>query len=66
VGFVAIAEFNGFVFAGGCAGGHDCAALGTALENDISFYGRIATRVENFAGANGNNLSHMSPHNAVL
>jgi len=66
VGFVAIAEFHSLVLAGGGARRHNGAALSAAFEDDISFHGRISARVEYFAGANGNNFSHMSPHNAVL
>ncbi len=66
VAFVAIAEFHGFVLAGGSTRRHNCAAQSAALENHISFHGRIAARVKNFARANGNDLSHISPHNAVL
>ena len=63
---VAIAQFHGLMLAGGSARRHDGAAQGAALKNYIRFHGGIAARVKNFARANGNNLSHISPRNAVL
>ena len=66
VALVAVAQFHGLVFAGGSARRHNGAAQGAAFKNYIRFHGRIAARVKNFARANGNNLSHITPRNAVL
>ena len=63
---VAIAQFYGFVFAGGCAGRHDRAAQCATLKDYIRFHGRIAARVKNFACTNSNNLGHIIPHNSVV
>jgi hypothetical protein len=66
VAFVAIAELNGFVFAGRSARGHDGAPKGAAFQNDVGFDGGISARVKNFAGTNGNYLGHIAPQDAVL
>ncbi len=65
VGFVAVAQFHGLMLACGCARRHDGAAQSPAFQNYVRLNGRIAARVQDFAGANGNNLSHMIPHNAM-
>ena len=65
VGLVAVAQFDGFVLAGGGARRHSGAAHGAAVENDVGFDGGIAAGIKDFAGANGNDLSHISPRNAV-
>jgi hypothetical protein len=52
--FVSVAEFDGFVFAGGGTGGNSGAADGTAFEVDVDFDGRIATGVNDFAAADFN------------
>ena len=44
--FVAVAQFDGFVFAGGCAGGDGGAADGAVREEDVDFDGGIAAGVE--------------------
>ena len=44
---VAIAKFHGFVFAGGCARGHRCAAHAAVYQIDIGFDGGVASRIEN-------------------
>ncbi len=66
VALVAVAQFHGLMLAGGSARRHDGAAQCAAFQNYVRFHGRIAARVQNLAGANGNNLSHIGPHNAVL
>ena len=48
-GFVAVAKFVGFVFAGGSAGRNCAAADGAAFEVDVGFDGGIAARIDNFA-----------------
>ena len=45
--FIAIAQFDGFVLAGGRARGHCGAARCAAFEDDIRFHGRIAARIQN-------------------
>ena len=65
VALVAVAEFHGLMLAGGSARRHDGAAQSAAFQNHVCFHGRIAARVKHFAGANGNNLSHIGPRNAV-
>ena len=47
---VAVAQFEGFVLAGGGAGGHGGAAERAGGEADIDFNRGIATGVEDFAG----------------
>ena len=66
VALVAIAQFHGLMLAGGSARRHNGAAQCAAFQNYVRFHGGIAARVENLAGANGNNLSHICPRNAVL
>ena len=46
---VAVAEFAGFVFAGGGAGGDGGAAEGAAFEEDVDFDGGIAAGIDDFA-----------------
>jgi hypothetical protein len=43
-----------------------CAAQSAAFKDYVSFHGGVAARIQNLAGANGNNLSHISPRNTVL
>jgi hypothetical protein len=66
VRLVAVAQLYGFVLAGGGAAGNGGAAECAAFQNYVCFYGRVAARIKNFAGANCNNFSHISPRNAVL
>ena len=66
VALVAVAQFHGFVLAGGGARGHDGAAQCAAFQNHVRFHGGIAARIQNLARANCNNLGHISPRNAVL
>ena len=63
---VAVAQLHGLMLAGGSARRHDGAAERTALQNHICFHGGISTRIQNFARANRNNLSHISPRYTVL
>ncbi len=65
VALVAVAQLHGLVLAGGGARRHDGAAQCAAFQNHICFHGGIAARIKNFARANSNNLSHISPRNAV-
>ena len=51
--FVAVAEFEGLVFAGGRAGGHGGASERAGGEADVDFDRGIATGVEDFAGGDG-------------
>ena len=55
---VAVAQFNGLVFAGGGAGGNCCAADLAVGEQDFNFYGRVATGIEDFAGVDGIDKRH--------
>ena len=43
--FVAVTEFNGFVYAGRSAGRNGCASESTGLQNNIGFNSRISARV---------------------
>ena len=54
-GFVAVAELDGFIFSGGCAGRHRGASDRPALEPDVNFNRGIAARVDHFAAADFNN-----------
>ena len=65
VALVAVAQFHGLMLAGGGARRHNGAAQGAAFQNHVRFHGRIAARIQNLAGTNGNNLSHIAPQNAV-
>ena len=55
---VAVAQFHGFVLAGGGSAGNGSAAAGAAFENDIGFNGRIATGVKDFARKNQFDFGH--------
>ena len=61
VGLVAVAELDGFVLAGGGAGGDGGAAHGSAGEGDVGFDGGVSAGIEDFAGGNGDDLSHVAP-----
>jgi len=61
VGLVAVAQLHGFMFAGGGARRHNGAAQRAAFQNHVRFHGGVAARVKNFAGTDGNNLSHIAP-----
>ena len=56
VRLVAVAELDGFVLAGGCAGRNGGAAHGSAGEQDVGFDGGIAAGVEDFAGGDGDDV----------
>ena len=45
---VAIAQFNGFVFTGGCTAGNGRAAGRTVFKRNLHLDGRIAARIKNF------------------
>ena len=53
---VAVAQFDGFVFAGAGAGGHGRAADRAAGQRHVHFHGRITARIEDFARLNVLNL----------
>ncbi len=57
---VAVAQFEGFVGAGGGAGGNGGAAKDAAAKADIGFDGGVAPGIEDFAGTNRFNLEHFS------
>ena len=62
VGFVAVAQLDGFVFAGGSAGRDRGAAERSVLEADVRFDCGIAAGIENFPAVNGDDLrGHHSP-----
>ena len=44
--FVAVAQFDGFVLAGGCARGHRGAAERAAFKDDVRFHRGIAARID--------------------
>ncbi len=48
---VAIAEFDGFIFAGGGAGGDRGAAKGSVFEDDVDFDGRVTAGVKYFTSS---------------
>jgi hypothetical protein len=66
VALVAVAQLHGLMLAGRSARRHNGAAHRAAFQNDVRLYGRIAARIQDFAGTNSNNLSHIAPQNAVL
>ena len=57
---IGVAQLDGFMFAGGRAGGNSRAAHGSVGQNDIGFDGGIAPRVENLAAYNLDNF-HIIP-----
>ena len=61
VALVAVAEFDGFVLAGGGAAGNGGAAHGAAGEDDFGFDGGVSAGIEDFAGVDGDDLSHVAP-----
>ena len=54
--FVAVAQLDGFVFAGGGAGRDRGAADDAAFEANVRLDGGIAARIENLAAMNGDNF----------
>ena len=62
--FIAIAQFVGFMFAGGRAGRNRRTTDGAALDVDVSFYGGIATGIDDFAADDfGDFRGHEAPMN---
>ncbi len=55
---VAVAEFDGFVFAGAGAAGDGRAAGRAAFERHVNFDGGVAARVEDFARLDVLNFCH--------
>jgi hypothetical protein len=47
--FIAVAQFDRFVFAGGRARGHSGAAQRAIVENDVSLHGGISARVDDLS-----------------
>ena len=61
-GFISVAEFDGFVFAGGGAGRDGSAADGTAFDSHFGFDCGIPARIDNFTCADGDNFrGHCAP-----
>ena len=58
---VAVAEFDGFVLAGGGSAGNGGAAFGSAVEEDVGFDGGVSAGVEDFAGVDRDDLGHVAP-----
>ena len=58
---VAVAQFEGFVLAGGGAGGHRGAAARAVFEDDVGFDGGIAARIENLPADDARDLADMPP-----
>jgi len=56
-GLIAVAKFEGFVFAGGRARRNNGAAKSAGFEQDIGFDGGIAARVKDLAGVNAGDFS---------
>ena len=55
---VAVAQFEGLVFAGAGAGGNRGAAGGAAGEEDVHFNGWVAAGIQNFTGFDVRNCAH--------
>ncbi len=55
---VAVAQFHGFMLAGGSAAGNNRAAPCPAHQGYFSFYGWISARVQNFARMNHFDFCH--------
>jgi len=61
--FVAVAQLDGFMLAGGGSAGNCCAPAGAAFQDDVGFDSRVSARIEDLASKNQLNLCHgMSPH----
>ena len=54
--FVAVAQLDSFVLAGGCAGGHRRAAHGAVGQVNIGLDSGIATRIQNLSSNNLNDF----------
>ena len=59
--FVSIAEFDGFVLAGGGTAGNGGAAFGSGFEEDVGFDGGITAGVQDFACVDRDDLGHVAP-----
>src|ERR1019366_1566670 len=55
---VAVAEFDGFVFAGAAGPGHCRAPECAAAQRHINFHRGVTARIEDFARLNINNFAH--------
>src|SRR6202034_3879107 len=65
--FVAVAEFDGFVFTGGCAGRDGGAADGSALEVDVGFGGGVGAGIDDFTAEDfGDFRGHGAPMSWLL
>jgi hypothetical protein len=58
---VAVAQFEGFVLAGGGARGDGGAAERPAAEDDVGFDGGVSAGIEDLAGDNRRDLGHGRP-----
>ena len=56
---IAVAQFDGFVFAGGGAAGNGSAAHAAIGQLYLGLYGRIAAGIKNLASANLRDIGHM-------
>ena len=56
--WIAVAQLDRFVFAGGCARRNSRAPARTAHENDVRFNSWIAARIQNFTRVNLIDLAH--------
>ena len=56
---VAVAQLQGFFLAGRCAAGHGCAAHNAAFQQNVAFNGGVAARIQNLAGENIDNGTHV-------
>ena len=55
---IAVAQFHGFVFSSGGAGGHSRPAHAAVGQINIGFHGGIATGIEDFPACYSNNGCH--------
>ncbi len=56
--FVAVAHFEGFATACGCAGRHGRARRNAAFQRNFHFNSGIAARIQNFSAIDGSNCAH--------
>jgi hypothetical protein len=64
--FVAVAQFHRFVLAGGGAAGHDGASAGAAGEMNVGLDGGIAARVQDLAGADGDDAGGVGHGGGII
>src|ERR1035437_5159291 len=57
--FISIAQFNGFIFAGGSSRRNGSTSHHARFQPNIYFYSRISTRIKDFAGNNLFNFTHI-------